>query len=491
MTTTAMATVAMPDIDIATELLACRRSPMYFINRYVKILNVNGDGWIPFELWKAQVKVLQAMDVDRSQLVILKSRQLGMTWLALAYALWLMLFRAPAYILLFSMRDNEAVDLLSRLSAMYKHLPAWLQADDVLTDAGHEFALSNESRAQAFPTSAGDSYTANLVIIDEADLVLDLNKTLSRVKPTINAGGKLWLIGRVDKDRPFSPFKQVFRDSQADPDSSWNGIFLPWNARPDRDRAWYEAVKKEILKRTGSLDELYEQYPETIAQALAPRSLDKRLVPEWLQGSLVDANAMQPKDAPELPGLTIYCEPEQRMRYAIGVDPAEGNPNSDDSAISVMSARGEEVATLAGKIEPSLTAVYARDLSVYYNHAPLMVERNNHGHAVIQWLRENGGVKLLQGHDRPVSMTTQRYGWLTNAKGKALMYSIFSDGLKEGQITIHDWRTYEQLSSIDGRTLSAPPGQMDDRATACVLAYLGTQAPGGPIPEIEVQFRRA
>ena len=176
MTTTAMATVAMPDIDIATELLACRRSPMYFINRYVKILNVNGDGWIPFELWKAQVKVLRAMDVDRSQLVILKSRQLGMTWLALAYALWLMLFRAPAYILLFSMRDNEAVDLLSRLSAMYKHLPAWLQADDVLTDAGHEFALSNESRAQAFPTSAGDSYTANLVIIDEADLVLDLTK---------------------------------------------------------------------------------------------------------------------------------------------------------------------------------------------------------------------------------------------------------------------------------------------------------------------------
>jgi len=71
------------------------------------------------------------------------------------------------------------------------------------------------------------------------------------------------------------------------------------------------------------------------------------------------------------------------------------------------------------------------------------------------------------------------------------MYSMFADGLKEGQITIHDWRTYEQLSSIDGRTLSAPEGQMDDRATACVLAFLATQVPSGPIPEVEVLFRRA
>lgn len=482
---------AMPDVDIAAELLACRRSPAYFINEYVQILSVIDKGWLPFKLWKEQGKVLRLMSNGKRQLVILKARQLGMTWLALAFALWMMLFDAPSYVLLFSMRDNESVDLLSRLRSMYDHLPEWLKARRVTADAGHEFALSNESRAQAFPTSAGDSYTANLVVIDEADSVPDLNDTLSRVKPTIDAGGRLWLIGRVDKDKPFSPFKQVFRDSMDSLDSQWSGIFLPWYARPDRTQEWYDAIKRDCLRRTGSLDEVYEQYPETIAQALAPRSLDKRLPPEWLQGSLVEVDAMQPEGAPNITGLTMYREPVMEMRYVVGVDPAEGNPGSDDSAISVMSVRGEEVATLAGKFEPSLTAVYARELAQYYNAAPVLVERNNHGHAVIQWLTENGGVRLLQGHDRPESDRIHRYGWLTNAKGKALMYSMFADGLKEGQITIHDWRTYEQLSSIDGRTLSAPEGQMDDRATACVLAFLATQVPSGPIPEVEVLFRRA
>ncbi len=52
-----------------------------------------------------------------------------------------------------------------------EHLPIWLRADDVLTDAGHEFARC-QTRAAHVLIAAGDSYTANLVIIDEADLAL-------------------------------------------------------------------------------------------------------------------------------------------------------------------------------------------------------------------------------------------------------------------------------------------------------------------------------
>jgi len=56
-------------------------------------------------------------------------------------------------------------------------------------DAARTWALANGSVARAFPTNAGDSYTATLAIVDEADLVPDLDRLMRSVKPTIDAGG--------------------------------------------------------------------------------------------------------------------------------------------------------------------------------------------------------------------------------------------------------------------------------------------------------------
>lgn len=136
------------DRETIAQLIACKKSPLYFIVSYVQLENVIAGGWLPFELWPAQAQVLDLM-VNKRLLVILKARQLGMTWLALAYALWTMLFAPSASVLLFSMRDNEATDLLDRLVRMYKRLPEWLQAKEIETEAGHDFRLSNGARAQA------------------------------------------------------------------------------------------------------------------------------------------------------------------------------------------------------------------------------------------------------------------------------------------------------------------------------------------------------
>ncbi len=65
------------------------------------------------------------------KLVILKARQLGISWLCLSYALWLMLFQAPATILLFSLREEESKELLWRLRGMYDRLPPHLRARSV------------------------------------------------------------------------------------------------------------------------------------------------------------------------------------------------------------------------------------------------------------------------------------------------------------------------------------------------------------------------
>jgi hypothetical protein len=419
--------------------------------------------WVPFRLWPAQADVLDR--IERSRLVVLlKARQLGLTYLVLALALWAMLFRPAATVMLFSRRDDEATDLLAtRLRGMYTRLPPWLRARSVTVDNDHELELSNGSRALAFPTTAGDSYSASLVIVDEADLVPDLDRLLRAVKPTIDAGGRLILVGRTDKSRPQSPFKRIFQ-AATEGNTEWTPIFLPWHARPDRTPEWYEAQRADVLARTGALDALHENYPATAAEALAPRSLDKRIPAEWLTQCYRPMAPLVGDGLPALPGLVVYARPIPGRRYSVGGDTAEGNPTSDDSAAVVLDREtGEEAASLTGKLQPAVFAHHLDRLGRWYNCAPLMIERNNHGHAVLLWLREHSRLVRLCGHDG-------NEGWLSSTKGKALLYDHAAEALRGRRAILHSAALFEQLASIEGSSLRAPEGEMDDRADAYALA---------------------
>jgi hypothetical protein len=453
-------------INSRDELLKCAASPAYFINHYVYIYDAQANDWIPFKLWAAQINVLNLLH-NFQLTAALKARQIGLTWLGLGYALWQMLFRPIATVLLFSRREDEAKYLLSedRLHGMYRRLPEWMREPEDGFSAT-VWKLSNGSTARAFPTSAGDSYTATLVIVDEADIIPDLNRLMRSVKPTIDAGGKMLLISRVDKTTPNSEFKRIYTSAKAGL-SGWKAIFLPWWVRPGRDDAWYESVKADIFHRTGSLDDLYEQYPATDAEALASRTLDKRMNPDWVLQGYVEMQSLDAPDAPSIPGLKIYRLPVQNRRYVGGADPAEGNPTSDESAFTLLDAQtGEEVACLHGIFQPTIFAEHLIDICRYYNQASVMVERNNHGHAVIghlsifaEWL-----MVMNSPHD-------DRPGYGTNSRTKSLLYNDLADALRERSTEMHTFNTYLQILSIEGATLSAPPGDHDDRAMSYGLAW--------------------
>ena len=177
---------------------------------------------------------------------------------------------------------------------------------------------------------------------------------------------------------------------------------------------------------------------------------------------------------------------DQTHRYVVGVDPAEGNPQSDPSAIVVQDdVTGEYVATVNQRLEPDVTADYALQLAGYYQRAGIMVERNNHGHAVIQRLLDRAAPQVLQGSrdlempwqdDGLAPVRTSRYGWLNNRRGKITMYTSMAEALRGGDVRIYDEELQRQLASIDGNTLSAEDGQHDDLATAAALCQVGREA---------------
>jgi hypothetical protein len=160
--------------------------------------------------------------------------------------------------------------------------------------------------------------------------------------------------------------------------------------------------------------------------------------------------------------------PIRGRRYVVGADPAEGNPTSEQSALEVLDVdSGEEAASLAGRFEPATLAAHAATVACYYNGAAVMVERYNHGHAVLLWLLDHArDLVRLCGEDK-------KPGWNTTTKSKAMLYDRAGEALRDRAAVIHSPDTFAQLASIEGSTDRAPEGQPDDRAVAFVLALTG------------------
>ena len=389
--------------------------------------------WIPFKLWDAQIEVLYCFDTHQF-VIILKARQEGLTWESLAWALFTSQYRPIATVLLFSLSDREAMALLSqeRFVGMFERLPDHIKTTQIDQSNAHFLSFDNGSNITAPPSTRGDSYTATLAIVDQADLVRNLSKLLLAAKPTIEAGGQMILLSRADKDRPNSRFKRIFRNAiKPHSNSRYHPIFLPWSADPGRDQAWYYAVKADEFDESGSLDDVYANYPSTIEEALAPRTDNKRLPPKALRECYCQTGPLQDHNAPlEHFAMMVFEEPVEGVRYYIGTDCAEGLPLSNNSATIIVDAHGAEVANLVDKIHPADHARFMLHLAEWYNHAEVMIENDFHGFTAITWMQEHGGDYLLAtGYNNKV-------GWTSNNLDNNNLYNELDDLVRTHDLTI-------------------------------------------------------
>lgn len=481
----------MSEQDIIVECEKCAMSPAYFIDTYCQIDDPNkpGSAWFPFRLWPAQVEALAAI-TGQTLLIALKARQLGITWLSIGFALWLMLFEPGSVILLFSRTGSEANELVRRLSGMHGRLPAWLQSG-IVKDSDKELELSNGSRAKSFTTTkhSGRSFTASLVIIDEADFIDFLRQLLNAAEETIAAGGKLIMVSTSDKEKPNSRFKQVFRQALSG-SNAYHPVFLPWSARPTRTAAWY--AKKQ---QTKDRDDLYQEYPETPEQALSGRQGGKRFDPDWItnargQRPLLNVAALAntatngAASVPALPGLTVYEQPQPDGRYLISVDTSEGDITSDPSPATVFNAdTWTEAAQLYGIFEMSILAGYVWQLGEWFNTAVILVERNNHGHAVLLGL---DGYPAI--YTNPFD---KKRGWLTGYKSKIQAVDKTAEVLRDGDLIIYSENTLAELANLEAATLKAPEGDTDDLALTVINGIAGLVWPSYEPPKPVKKRRRS
>lgn len=412
----------------------------------------------------------------QNNLIVLKARQLGLTWLCVYEIVWLMLVKPGLQVGVYSLREEEAAAVIQRVKDVFDRVqPQWKRrgGGSPEKDNNTHWRMGNGSSVRGFSSRSGDSYTLGYVLVDEADLIDNLDQVLRKAEPTLSGGGYIRLVSRSDKTRPDSLFKKMYRAAIAG-EGKWGAVFLPWWARPGRTEAWYQQERKTSLATRGNLDFVYEQYPASPAEALAPSESDKRFPMAWVEACSRLADPLG-DDAVgvSVAGLRVWEPPNPNDSYFIGGDPAEGNPTSDDSAAQVLNQHGRQVARVRGRQQPAQFAHTLSVLSGWYvsnrtrgevGQAPVLVERNNHGHAVILALQNlYPQVPVALGRDG-------KPGWLSNAKGNAALYDDLADSLRAKEVLIRDEETAIQLQLIQGADLSAPEGMADDAADAFALA---------------------
>jgi hypothetical protein len=215
---------------------------------------------LPFDLWPAQLQVLETFQRERL-IIILKARQLGISWLVCLYVLWLCLFHSGKTVIVFSKGQDEADEMITRIRFLFTNLQ-WPHLATLTIDNASELGWSNGSRVESFAATktAGRSLTASLLILDEFAFMLWGSKLYGSAKPTINDGGSMIILSTADA--PGSTFYQHWQQAKKQI-SGFVHIFLPWSARPDRDSKW----RDQLLSQSTDPAEVIREYPENDDEA--------------------------------------------------------------------------------------------------------------------------------------------------------------------------------------------------------------------------------
>lgn len=290
----------------ADEAQACRKDPAYFVEKYCHIEDKDAlELIVPFKLWEGQKQALEVFATERL-VVVLKARQLGFTWLALAEACRLLALNAGRTVIGLSRSEDEAKELVRRLGVMLRYMPEFV-AEAGGVPAGWSgpvfeatalklvvhFPDGPDSTFQAFASSpaVARSFTADLIIIDEWAFQQFAEEIWQSAFPVVNRpfGGRVIGLSTIKRGT-------LFEEIYTNPDNGFYKLFLPWSADPRRDAAWY-------ARTLGAMGEgrTRQEYPASEAEAL-----------ENLEGAFF----------PELASMTHHAEkaPEGPLRRYVSID---------------------------------------------------------------------------------------------------------------------------------------------------------------------------
>jgi len=358
------------------EIVRCGKDPAYFINRYVQIQHPIR-GRIPFHTYPFQDDCLKDF-VDHRFNIVVKSRQLGLSTLTAAYAVWLALFRKDKTVLVIATKLAVAQNFIKKVKIALSAIPKWMWITEITAKNTQAIEFSNGSMIKAVPTSddAGRSEALSLLIVDEAAFIRNFDELWKGLYPTLSTGGRVIVVSTPNGTG--GQYYELYHRAVSG-ENEFNHIKLPWDVHPERDDKWFDKEAKNLNK-------------QQIAQELLcdfQASGDTFLTQEDIEKLYMRVRAPLEKWGPEN-GVWVWKYANPDHTYVISADVARGDGADYSTFCVIDTIESEVVCEFKGKIPPDQLSELLIEAGRRYGEAMLCPESNTYGYAVLMKLREFG-----------------------------------------------------------------------------------------------------
>ena len=456
------------------EIYKCSLDPIYFIEHYVRVMDVDAKEMVLFKLRPYQKRLILAIHKNRFTIANIP-RQAGKSTAVVAYLLWCSTFVDNYQILIAANRLVAATDIMARFKNAYEELPHWIKKGIDTSDGAYSalsvrFENRSSVRAEATTANSGRGGAFGLVLLDEfAHIEKNVaDAFFSSALPTITSGQKTKLVV-ISTPKGLNHFHRLWMGSLNKGDD-WNGfvpIEVKWNEIPGRD----EKFKRQTIAKVGEDKWMQEFESEFIGSSntlISPSTL-KTLT--WK------------RPIRRLDELKIYEDPKPGHRYFITVDTCRGK-GLDFSAYVVFDITDYPIKVVAvyrsDMIPSMLYPTNIHGTARIYNEAYILVEINDVGQQVadiLQWdmMYPNMLFTTSQGRAGVVmggSMRGGNNGIRTTEPSKRVGCSALKAIIESTKLILNDEDIIHELKTftLQGVSYKADEGAHDD-TTMCLVMF--------------------
>ena len=450
-----------------SEFIKCSKSPLYFINNYIQIVNID-EGLIPFDLYDFQEDIVDIITEER--FVICKMpRQSDKTTTVAAVLLWYIMFHESFSLAILAHKSQQSREILGRISLAYEHLPRWLQLGVVEWNKGN-VELENGSKILAASTSAsairGGSF--NLIYLDEFAFVpMHIQEEFfASVYPTISSGNTSKVL-ITSTPNGMNLFYKIWNDSENEL-NDYKRIDVHWSDIPGRDEKW-----REMTIRNTSADQFRVEFEcEFIGSSntLISPSVLKRLVYE---------NPIFTNES-----IRVFESAQKDHLYQMVVDTARG-VNNDYSACVVLDITELPHRVVCvyqnNTISPMNYPVVLQSMAKQYNNAYILVESNDIGMSVVESLHnelEVENVLMSAARGRAGQVLSSGFGAGGQYFGVRTTKQVKRNGclnlktlIESDQLIISDFKILEELTHFTQKGESWEADGGHDDLVMCLVLY--------------------
>ena len=363
----------------------------HFALNYVYVLHPM-KGMIQWEPREYQIRLLQAF-LDHRFNIIMASRQVGKSTIAMIFMLWRSMFFENQIIAVLAHKADGAKDVLSRIKDAYEMLPSWMKPGSMTYN---KMTIEFENGSKIFGNSTtkdairGKSCT--YVYLDEFAHVppnIAQDFWISNY-PTISTGGHIIIVSTPNGVGNL--YHRLWKGAQTNDKLGFNWEQVDYWEVPDRDEAW----KEETIAQLGSIILFNQEHGNKFIGSV------ETLIDHEILEKLIGTIPLEERED----GVTIFRWPEENRRYVIGVDPAEGKDQdySIGQVFDITQVPWIQVAKFKSNNIALVDLPYKlKDLGEEYNDAWIAVESNNQGLSVLADLAYDIGYEYLVHMGKKVS----------------------------------------------------------------------------------------